>query len=612
MRRALVYAPDSTGRAQRARTAIPDEFREWLCSLSTTDGLAVDTETAGLGWSDAVRLVQFGTSERGYAVRVDCEAGVRLALEALELYRGVLVFHNAPFDMHALKRIGADTAALWPRVHDTYVLAHVYDPAARHDLDSLNTRWCGVETTGYKKAFRDLMRSRKWTWATVPLLALTPYGVSDTVATHRIYRQLRDALSYAEWDVVASEMEVEEAVWGIEQKGMRLDTDYARALDARWVSEIDALKERMAAFPLAGRKCPRCKGSGLTPSGKRECSLCNGGGEAGDEFLTNPNADAQVIRALEVEGWVPRTFTEKAGKPKLDNEVLEELAGVYAVVDLLLEYKRLNKWRQAYVANCLAQVDARGRVHASYNSLGAKTGRMSCSDPPLQQLPKGGGGEVRRLFIASEGNVVASVDYAAVEFRLAGALSGEPRIVDVYKAGGDWYQQVADELRITRPQAKVFVLAITYGARGKRIARALKVPVGRGTKLVREFWAKYPTLDAWLKDLEAKADRGFNPTSWWGRSLRPHASYAAGNAKIQGTAAEVMKAGLLRLKPLGLLEYVVAIVHDEVVLDIPRDKATELTAAVAKALSDTDTFACPLVAEGKVYGRSWGDGYAAA
>lgn len=608
MQPALVYAPDSTG---KARTRTVDEFRRWLRGIPKATGLAVDTETAGLGWSDAVRLVQFGTSDEGYAVRVDCAEGRALALEAFTLYAGILVFHNAPFDLHALERIGADWRELWPRVVDTYVLSHVYDPASEHGLDALNARWLGADNAGYKKAFRERMRKNGWTWGTVPLLALVPYGVSDTIATHQLYRVFFDLLSYNEWDVVTTELEVEQAVWGIERRGMRLDREYAVALDDRWGREIEALKAQMASYPLAPRPCARCKGSGKTPKGTRDCSLCAGTGTESAAFLTNPNADAQIARALELEGWVPRVFTDKSNKPKLDQDVLETMAGEYELVDLLLEYKRLNKWREAYVRNCLEQVDEYDRVHAKYNSLGARTGRMSCSNPPLQQLPKGGGGEVRRLFVASPGNVVASVDYSAVEFRLAGALSGEPRIIDVYKGGGDWYQQVADDLGITRPEAKVFVLAITYGARGRRIARALNIKPAKGTRLVKEFWSRYPVLDAWLRKLEEQAEKGLMPESWWGRRLMPHAPYAAGNARIQGTAAEVMKAGLLRLRDAGLLDYVVGIVHDEVVLDVPESWADTITAKVAEVLSDDTTFACPLVAEGKVYGRSWGDGYAA-
>src|SRR5574341_211300 len=172
MQPALVFAPDCKG---RTRTASLGELFTWLSACPPNEGVAVDTETAGLGWDDPVRLVQFGTSERGFGLRVDCDAGRAVAKQALtEWFTGRLVFHNAPFDMHALERIGINTAELWPRAVDTYVLAHVQDPAAEHGLDALNARWLAADNAaliaGYKKAFRDRMRAHGWTWATVPLL----------------------------------------------------------------------------------------------------------------------------------------------------------------------------------------------------------------------------------------------------------------------------------------------------------------------------------------------------------------------------------------------------------------------------------------------------------
>lgn len=568
-----VWIFDGTG-----RSVSPNAFWQWLRSLE--DGVAIDTETAGLGWSDAVRLVQFGDESSGFAVDVSQQEGTQLVCDALDAFTRPLVLHNAGFDFHALARLlaphGFGVDELWARTTDTYVLAHVANPEALHGLDAQNAAVLGNDTSGYKKAFRAMMRKRKWTWATVPRLLLVPYGVADTCVTFQLYCHYRTQLSQVEWEVVRAEMDVARETWLVERHGMRLDLTYAKGLRSRWTADLEAARVMFA-----------------------------------DKYgVENPNANAQIAEALVATGWKPKTLTEKSRKPKLDKAILEGLEDKYPLVRDLLDYKRKGKWLSAYVGNCLDAVDERGYVHASYNSLGAKTGRMSCSNPPLQQLPKGGGGEIRRLFIASPGNVVASVDYSAVEFRLAGALSGDRRIIDVYESGGDWYSQVAADLRITRPQAKVFVLAILYGARGRRIAAALKIPFGKARGLVDDFWLAYATLAEWNERLTADAENGVPIVSWWGRTLRPHAPYAAGNAVIQGTAAEVMKAGLLRMRDADLLHYVCAIVHDEVVLDVPRADAEKVTAEVAVTLSDLATFACPLVAEGKVYGRSWGDGYA--
>lgn len=589
----------------RVVSAPPTDLLAWSNGFSRVDAFSVDTETAGVEWNDAVRLVQFGDDVDAWAVRADTMRGRRLISEVLCASEATLVFHNAPFDLHALQRIGVDARALWRRVVDTYVLAHVANPAALHGLKPQSVMYLNADSADEQKDLKAAMRKRGWTWGTVPLLALVPYAVKDPHLAYRLYDFYKHRLSYTEWDVATREMEVAACVWEIEQRGMRLDVAYARELEARWTDQLAALRRQLSGYLIGP--------GALVPEAERTAKRKGGylHGPPAPEYLDNPNSNAQVAGALMEQGWLPVGFTA-TGKPMVDKKTLEDLAGVYDLVDTLLEHRRITKWRTAYVEACLLTMDTAGRVHASYNTLGAVTGRMSCSRPPLQQLPKGGGGEVRRLFIASEGNAIASVDYSAVEFRLAGALSGEPRIIDVYKAGGDWYQQVADDLSITRPRAKVFCLAIMYGAKGRRITRTLALAsLSTGNRLVRTFWQRYPVLHAWLDDLEKQSEQGLDIVSEWGRRLMPHAPYAAGNSKIQGTAAEVMKDGLLRLRDAQLLEHVVAIVHDEVVLDVPAGQAEALTSAVARALSDLDSFACPLVAEGKVYGASWGDGYAA-
>lgn len=615
----------------RARSVAASELLAWATTHASGDAFAVDTETAGIEWADAVRLVQFGNADVAYGVRADTMKGRRLIADVLTCSPARLVFHNAPFDLHALHRIGIDVRALWSRVVDTYVLCHVFDPAAMHGLKPQSVMWLGADSADEQKGLKSAMRRHGWTWGTVPLLVLLPYAMKDPQLTWRLYDFYKHRLTYTQWAVAEREMEVAACVWKVEQHGMRLDVAYASELEFRWTQQLQDLKVQLAGFligpgvlvqprkrklsDIAAELAPKyawpTKAALMDAAREvRNSEALHGPPEP--EYLTNPNANAQVAGALIQQGWQPQSDTP-TGKPVVDKKTLEALAGQYTLVDLLLEHRRITKWRTAYVEACLLTMDSVGRVHASYNTLGAVTGRMSCSRPPLQQLPKGGGGEVRQLFIASEGNVIASVDYSAVEFRLAGALSGEPRIIDVYAAGGDWYQQVANDLKISRPQAKVFCLAIMYGARGKRIKLALGLAsVTTGNRLVREFWKRYPVLKAWLEALEADATQGLEPVSYWGRPLKPHAPYAAGNAVIQGTAAEVMKDGLLRVAEAGLLGYVVAIVHDEVVLDLPAERAEALTSEVARALSDLDTFACPLVAEGKIYGRSWGDGYAAA
>lgn len=541
---------------------------EWLNKQQT---VAIDTETSGLEWDATVRLVQFGNTTEGHAISVETETGRATVRSLIQNYSGTIVFHNAAFDIHALERIGVDPEYIWPRCWDTYIMAHILEPADSHGLKALAVRYLSDDSDAEQQALKKAMRENKWTWATVPLPVLVDYAIKDTVLTAQLFDYLSKKFDTALMAVLEREMEIANLVYEVESNGLRLDRDYATELKTRWQQEIDADKEWFAA---------------------------NG--------IDNPNANRQIAAVLREQGWEPAEKTP-SGEDKLDKTVLKELADAYPIAARLLDYKRKVKWLSAYVDNSLDEVDANGYVHARYNSLGARTGRMSCSNPPLQQLPTGGGGEVRRLFLASAGNVIASVDYSAIELRLAGALSGEPRIIEAYANGEDIYQQVADSIGSTRTQAKVVVLASLYGAGGPKIGESIGIDANEAQKLVDAFWAAYPILSRWVLSQTNKSRR-VRPTSMWGRKLSPHAPYAAANAIIQGTAAEVLKDGLLRLAEKGLIKYVAAIVHDEVVLDVPASDADRIASNVAETLEDT-RFAIPLIAEPEVYGPSWADGY---
>lgn len=601
-----VLAPDEAG---RTHSVDAHSFLEWVSAQPREAGLAVDTETSSLAWGASVRLVQFGTSSGGFAVNAKSDIGQDIVQQALAVYSGPLIFHNSAFDIHRLDQIGVDPEFIWPRTLDTHVLAHVINPdRMSFKLKQLARVELGDESTEAERALKKVMRARQWGWHNVPLLVLTPYGVTDTVLTHQLYTKFASLLTDVEWDVVAQEMEVRWAMATVQWRGMCLDKEYATDLHAQFVDHQADDESWFTQFKLEDIRCTRCRGSGTTPSGKRVCGLCLGERWLRDRKLENPNANAQIASALKRQGWTPTEFTDKANTPKLDKPVLKSLRDEYPLVERLMEYKRIGKWDAAYVVNCLEEVDTAGRVHAAYNTLGAKTGRMSCSNPPLQQLPKGGGGEIRRLFVASPGNLIASCDYSAIEPRLAGSLSGEPLIIKAYEEGIDLYLQFGDELDIVRPEAKIFFLATLYGATAGRHAEVFGWPVARAYKIVREFWGMYPRLKQWNDDLIRKARAGEPIISGWGRTLRPHAPYAAPNAAIQGTAAEVMKDGLMRLWAKDLLKHVVAVVHDEVVLDVPAGEAQDIANEVALVLEDR-SFRIPLLAEATVYGPSWGDGY---
>lgn len=557
---------------ERARVADPGLFLAWLLEQKW---VAVDTETAGFGWDDPVRLVQFGTHEEGWAVSTVHPGGRELVQRAVMEFPGGIVFHNRPFDIARLEMVGVDPDYIWPRSDDTDMTARMVDPGGKSNkLKYLGSRYLGADARDEQIELRKVQKKRKWTFANTPILVLTPYGIKDTKLTAGLHEYLDKRLPAQQREVMEKETEAAWAMYEVYRRGFRMDVEYAQQLDARWEKDLEMYRWYFQSYGV-----------------------------------TNPNANRQLTDALQERfGWQPEHFT-KSGEVQLDKVVLRDLIeDEYEFAIRLKEYRRINKWRQAYVLNCLEQRDAEDRVHANYNPVGARTGRMSCSNPPLQQLPKGGGGEVRRLFIASEGNLITSVDYSAIEMRLAASFSEDPKLVATYQAGGDVYQEMADSLDISRSQAKIVCLAALYGSRGKSIAKAIGETEARAAQIVADFWRVYPVLSRWAKGVEHSARKSGVYSKVWGRRLVPERGYAAPNYTIQGTAAEVMKEGIFRLAEQQLLQYVVAVVHDEVVLDVPKDAAEQVTQQVSCVLEDR-RFLIPLTTEGTVYGQSWADGY---
>ena len=571
------------------------ELTTWL---QEQPKVAVDTETAGLTWDAEVRTVQFGNATEGFCVMVASAEAKQFVVDTLMAYPGGLIMHNAPFDIRRLHQVGMNPSYLWPRTENTDVMARVLSPnETSYKLKWLSKVWMEDETASAEAELNERKRKHnlkskkatvKWDFATVPLWVQAPYAIKDTFLAFRLYELVASELSPAEWQVVQREYLAAEAVAEVSYKGLRLDIQYAEELYDWWTAVMEDeekwFAEQLRPYAYTEKDGKRI---GVEP---------------------NPLSLDQQRRYLLDKGWRPTKFTAKTKEPQLDKSVLIDLAPDYEFVRRLMEYKRMGKWRSAYVENSLTEAANDGRVHATYKSIGAKTGRMSCANPPLQQLPKGGGGEVRRLYIASPGNLICSVDYSQIEMRLAGHFSKDPYLIQAYAEERDIYQEMADFVGCTRPQAKIVSLAALYGSKGKSIAKALGVTQRESVTYVDKFWEWTPTLSKWSKAVEHNA-RAHRPTvSMWGRRLAPHVPYAAGNAIIQGTAAEVMKDGILRMAESGLLEYVVGIVHDEVVLDVPEADAWPITNKVASVLEDR-RFAIPLTTEASVYGRSWGDGY---
>ena len=353
---------------------------------------------------------------------------------------------------------------------------------------------------------------------------------------------------------------------------------------------------------------------------------------AGGEF--NINSTPQLRTVLFERLQLPVQKRTKTGA-STDVEVLEQLAALgHEVPRLLIEYRELTKLKSTYVDALPGYIRAEtGRVHTSFNQTGAATGRLSSSDPNLQNIPvrTRRGGEIRRAFIAPPGNLLLIADYSQIELRLLAHLSGDPSFVAAFQRGGDIHRQTAavifgvPEEKVTgemRARAKTINFATIYGQGALDLSRQLSITLEEAKAFIKHYFERFSGVRAWLdKTVEEARQRGFVETLFGRRryipelrdrnfSIRAFGERTATNSPLQGSAADLIKIAMIRihaalardrLKTRMLLQ-----VHDELVFEMPESERAVAEALVKREMEGVASLAVPLVVSVGA-GKNWID-----
>lgn len=550
-------------------------FRSWLGERRPI--LAIDTETTGLEWWTPrfLRTVQFGDGAHAWVLPADWWWPV--IRDAVRQYAGPVVMHNAKFDMHALRSAGIIAP---PGVHDTKLMAWLLDPPGRHSLKPLADRFVDPTASKGQSLLKRGMARNHWTWATVPL-TFEPYWTYaglDTSLTALLAEKLLPQIApyQAAYD---QERQVQEICTDAEARGVRLDQAYTEKLLEEWAGEMQMLEARLGGYGIE-----------------------------------NPRANAQISAALKTwEAWDPEEWTA-TGQPRLDEGVLKGIPG--EIAPAVLEYRRLRKWASAYLQNFLDQQDADGYVHCTINTLRARTGRMSVTNPALQTLPRGA--VIRDCFIPRPGRQMLAVDYSQIELRLLAHFAQEQPMIDAFLAGKDLHQDTADRIyggtasKAQRSIAKNGNFAKVYGAGAAKFASTTGIPVDEATEFMRVYDATYPGVNAFMRQVERlarcrEAEEGAAYVMAGGRRLPADQdkAYTLVNFLIQGTAAVVLKRAIHDLAVAGLDRYLLLPIHDELLFDVPADEMDDFRPEVESVMQDLTTYSVPLTVESGV-GTTWG------
>jgi DNA polymerase-1 len=353
---------------------------------------------------------------------------------------------------------------------------------------------------------------------------------------------------------------------------------------------------------------------------------------AGGEF--NIGSTPQLRTILFEKLKLPVQKRTKTG-PSTDVEVLEQLAAMgHEVPRLLIEYRELSKLKSTYVDALPGYIRAdTGRVHTTFNQTGAATGRLSSSDPNLQNIPvrTRRGGEIRRAFIAPPDHLLLIADYSQVELRLLAHLSGDPAFVAAFQRGGDIHRQTAavifgvPEANVTgemRARAKTINFATIYGQGALALSRQLGITLEEAKAFIKQYFERFAGVRAWLdKTVEEARQKGFVETLFGRRryipelrdrnfSIRAFGERTATNAPLQGSAADLIKIAMIRiqasLKQAKLRSKMLLQVHDELVFEIPEAERSDAGALVKREMEGVASLRVPLVVSVGA-GKNWID-----
>jgi DNA polymerase-1 len=559
-------------------------------------GFALDTETTSADPLRA-RLVGLGLSwgEAPVYLPIAHTEGANLPREAFERAFAPLLADPAvpkigqhfKYDQLVLRGEGLPVLGL---AVDTMIASYLLDPETPHNLDFLALTHLGV-TKIPTSALIGKRGKEQITMDRVPIERVAAYCGEDVhvtwlLAATFVPRLLELGLTSLFRDV---ELPLSDVLSEMEWTGVLLDTPFLAAMAVRLEEEIAGLEKRIHAA-------------------------------AGAEF--NIQSTQQLGEILFGKLGLPGGKKTKTGY-STDSDVLESLAEQHDLPRLVLQYRQLTKLKSTYVDTLPALVLPRdGRLHTSYHQTVAATGRLSSSDPNLQNIPFRTplGREVRRAFVAGPGRKMISADYSQVELRIMAHLSQDPELLGAFKNGEDVHARTAERVfgvppgqaatSQQRAMAKVVNFGVMYGMGARALAQQLGCPVPEAKRFIDDYFKTHAGVDRFLKQLveEARA-KGYTETMLGRRRALPalaqgetraraDAERAAINTPIQGSAADLLKLAMVKLakdlETRGVDARLLLTVHDELLLDCAEKDVAEAQAAVVDAMTHAMDLTVPL------------------
>lgn len=583
----------------------------WDTETTSIDPLDADLVGIGCCWGDGpenIAYVPVGHVDGNQLALADVLAALKPILESADYPKAL---QNAKYDRAVLKRQGIDLAGV---VFDTMLASYVLNPESSHNLTDLSLRYLNVTAQSYE----DLVPKGK-TIADIAIAQVAIYCGGDVHTTYRLVPILQQELNQV--DAIATlfrdiEVPLEAVLADMEATGIRIDEQYLKQFSEQL--EADLYELQIKAYDYAG-----------------------------EEFNLSSPKQLSVLLFETLGLNKKKTRKTKTGY-STDAATLEKLQGDHPIVDCIVEHRTLSKLKSTYVDALpkLVRADT-GRIHTDFNQAVTATGRLSSSNPNLQNIPvrTAFSRQIRQAFLPQDGWLLAAADYSQIELRILTHLSGESVLVDAYRNGQDVHsltaQLLLDKEEISteeRRMGKIINFGVIYGMGAVRFAREMGVSRTDAKTFIDKFNERYSRVFEYLQQMQREAiGKGYVETilgrrryfNFSSNSLKPlkgklpdeidldnirPGGYDAGqlraaaNAPIQGSSADIIKIAMIQLHEL-LKDYQARLllqVHDELIFEIPPEEWPELEEKITQTMESVVKLSVPLKVDINA-GKNWMD-----
>ena len=577
------------------------QLNKWISKIKKSPLLVLDTETTGLEYMD-VKLVGLSLSiQSGEAAYIPIghnqggqlpEALVLTKLKpVLESKKTKIIGQNIKFDRNILSRYGINLDSI---ENDTMLMSYVlHSTASRHNLDALAQYYLDYKTTTFEEVAGK--GAKQITFDLVPIDQALHYASEDADITFRLYKKLKSNLD--KQPVLSDLLEKIEiplikVLSDMEQTGTLVNDKVLKALSRNFSRRISKLEEE--AYKLAG-----------------------------EEFNLGSPKQLQEIFFQKLD--YPIVQKTPRGQPSTAENVLQQLSQDYDLPKIILEHRTLSKLKSTYTDKLPLQISkTTGRIHTSFHQAVTTTGRLSSSDPNLQNIPirTEDGRRIRQAFEAPKGYQIISADYSQIELRVMAHLSKDEGLIRAFKEGEDIHTRTASEVfGVTlkevesdqRRSAKAINFGLIYGITAFGLSRQLGINRNLAAEYMDIYFSRYPEVRRYMEKIKSDVKKTGFVETLYGRRLhlpdistgnairRQAAERAAINAPVQGTAADIMKKAMLlvngSLKSSGVDAKLILQVHDELVVESRKKDSKRVSEILKTSMSEAAKLLVPLEVE---------------